>query len=158
MYARCVFTASLGQIGAAATRTAHQFGQFLDDFTGVELGVEVFGNCCNERDFAVFGGGQDHGSRADFLAQDVDQLAQRFAVETVDFGGNQANPLYGFRLFDQIGGDGTGCFAFGGFELLFELFGVFELALDARRGLRLQPAFNIASDAIAEWKSLSDIR
>ena len=67
---------------------------------------------------------------AQFLAQGIDHLAKGVAVKTAHFGGQDADVFDGFGLFEQGIGSGAGGFAFEGFELLFELFGGLELALE----------------------------
>ena len=57
-------------------------------------------------------------------------MAKGVAVKTADFGGQNADVLDGSGLFEQGIGGGAGGFAFQGFELLFELFGGLELALE----------------------------
>ena len=104
----------------------------MDDLSGMHLRVEVLGNPNNESHFAVFSGAERDHTRAHFLAQRVDHLAQCFAVKSVDFGGNQANPLHILRLFGQIGGRRAGSSASRGLELLLKLLHFVELPLECR--------------------------
>src|SRR5580700_5013781 len=78
-----ILAAGLGQIRPASTFAAYSLRYRADDFAGLDFLREVFGDAHDQRYVAICGRAQHHHTRAQFVAQLVDQRTHLGTFEIV---------------------------------------------------------------------------